>query len=95
MYEARGEGDEDEEKGAGVTGLDLNRRLLEALAERDTLKTELDRIAADKAYLFHANIANEWEERFESQERRLEMANEELAKVQAQAQADQARSVVK
>ena len=38
MYEARGEGDEDEEKGAGVTGLDLNRRLLEALAERDTLK---------------------------------------------------------
>lgn len=68
-----------------MTGLDLNRRLLEALAERDTLKTELDRIAADKAYLFHANIANEWEERFESQERRLEMANEELAKVQAQA----------
>ena len=62
-----------------MTGLDLNRRLLEALAERDTLKTELDRIAADKAYLFRANIANEWEERFESQERRLEMKNEELA----------------
>ncbi len=53
------------------------------LAERDQLqalnqeiKAEIARISADKTYLTRAGLANEWEERYQTQERRLEMANE-------------------
>ncbi len=56
----------------------------EALDALEASRAELKRIADDKAYLYQANVANEWEERYQSQERRLEAKGEELAVVRAQ-----------
>ncbi len=53
------------------------RYLAEALDALEASQAELKRIAGDKAYLHQANVANEWEERYQSQERRLEMKTEE------------------
>lgn len=50
--------------------------LLDELNAKDA---ELARIAADKAYLFQANVANEWEERYQCQERRIELKDAEIA----------------
>lgn len=45
--------------------------------ERDAALAELKRIGDDKAYVFRANIANEWEERLECFQRIAEMKEKE------------------
>jgi hypothetical protein len=68
--------------GDGMMGARCRTEMLALLDDLDAKDAELTRIAADKAYLFQANVANEWEDRYQCQVQRIEMKDAEIAELQ-------------